>query len=142
MTRWLPLVCLIAVHLGCSANRSTPPAEPFAGFWGDPASGAVELTPAGEGRYTGSLWADFGPFPVKLQRDGDVARGTVAYGGEDHPLELKWTPAGLVLICDGITAQAPLKPFKNQKAYEAYWMEHVAVPSYIVADDAPTTRPR
>jgi hypothetical protein len=67
------LICVVGP--GCSGSTngksSAPSGDPFVGFFAHPSSGALELQRAdGEGKYQGSMWADFGPFAVELTREG------------------------------------------------------------------------
>jgi hypothetical protein len=105
-----------------TSKNSATSADPFIGFFAHPGFGMLELKPAGaEGKYNGSMWADFGPFPVELTREGNVARGTVTYGGESHPLQVESTPQGLVLTADGTRGEAPLQRYKDKNAYEKWF---------------------
>jgi hypothetical protein len=81
----------------------------------------LELRPDDdEDHYRGSLWSDFGPFPIKARREGDVVRGTVTYGGSAHPIEIESTPQGLILTTDGTRAQSPLRQYADRHAYEKW----------------------
>lgn len=123
------LACTLVMSLLCvgatscsndtTAGRNSSDADPFAGFFAHPSSGMLELRRGEtEGTYRGEMRADFGPFPVELTRDRDLARGTVTYGGKNHPLQLENTRRGLVLTVDGTRAEAPLQRHENRKAYE------------------------
>jgi hypothetical protein len=117
-------ICVIELACSSSTNskNSAKSADPFVGFFAHPSSGMLELKPAdGKGKYRGSMWADFGPFPVELTRDGNIARGTVAYGGASHPLQVESTPQGLVLTAEGTRAEAPLQRYDDMKAYEKWF---------------------
>ena len=120
----LSAVCVIAT--ACSSSTSgkgnASSGDPFVGFFAHPSFGMLELKRGeAEGKYHGSMWADFGPFPVELTREGNLARGTVSYGGASHPLQVENTPLGLVLIADGTRAEAPLQRYKDMKAYEKWF---------------------
>jgi hypothetical protein len=117
------LACFIGGACSSSTNKNgATSTDPFVGFFAHPSSGMLELKPArAEGKYQGSMWADFGPFPVELTREGSIARGTVTYGGASHPLQVESTPQGLVLTADGTRAEAPLQRYKDMKAYEKWF---------------------
>jgi hypothetical protein len=119
----------VAIAAGSCSSRdgggggSSASGDPFEGFFANPSVGMLELRRAdGEGKYRGSMWADFGPFPVEGTRQGEIVRGTVTYGGEAHPLEIESTSGGLVLTESGTRAQGMLRRFKNRQAFEK-WME-------------------
>ena len=103
MTRFALSMIIAAACLtgmACSnSNRGKGGAsstDPFVGFFAHPSFGMLELQRGdGEGKYRGSMWADSGLFPVVLTRDGDVVRGTFAYGGANHPLQVENSPQGL-----------------------------------------------
>ena len=104
------------------ADVPTPTSDdPFVGFFAHPSSGAVELRAVGDGQDRGSMWGDFGPFPVEGTRDGDTIRGTVTYGGSARPFELERTAQGMVLTADGSRAQAPLQRYRDQRAFEGWF---------------------
>jgi hypothetical protein len=135
--------CLFAIAaLSCQRDASTgSTTDPFVGFFAHPSSGAIELRRAGDDhKYTGSMWADFGPFPVEVTRDGDVARGTVTYGGAAHPLQLEHSSAGLILTADGTRADAPLQRYKDRQAYEDWFASKGGYQGTAV-EIKPTTRP-
>jgi hypothetical protein len=116
-------------------------ADPFVGFFAHPSTGMLELKRGGaEGKYRGSMWADFGPFPVELTRSGSVARGTVTYGGTGHPLLVEHTSQGLVLTVDGAQAEAPLQRYKSSSAYQKWFEAHGGYQAEIT-DDEPATQP-
>jgi hypothetical protein len=136
-------VCMIGASCTGSTNgkSNASSADPFAGFFAHPSSGRIELKPAGEpGEYKGSMWTDFGPFPVELTREGNVARGTVTYEGASHPLQLESTPQGLVLTADGTRAEAPLQRYKDVKAYEKWFAAQGGYQGKIVEIE-PAARP-
>lgn len=143
----LSIVAALACMIGASCTGSTngkgnaSSTDPFVGFFAHPSSGRIELKPAGAaGQYEGSMWADFGPFPVELTREGNVARGTVTYGGASHPLQLESTPQGLVLTADGTRAEAPLQRYKDVKAYEEWFAAQGGYQGKIVEIE-PARRP-
>ena len=137
------LVCIIGGGCSTSTNgKSDAPADPFAGFFAHPGSGMLELKPGeGGGKYQGSMWADFGPFPVELTREGNVARGTVTYGGARHPLQVESTPQGLALTVDGIRAEAPLLRYTDMKAYKKWYESRPGYQGTVVEKIEPSPRP-
>lgn len=115
--------------------------DPFVGFFAHPSTGMLELQRGDtEGKYHGSMWVDFGPFPVELTRVGNVARGTVTYGDDSHPLQVEHTPQGLILTADDTQAEAPLQRYKNMEAYRK-WFEAQGGYQVEISVDEPTTRP-
>src|SRR5688500_9945402 len=147
MNRWASVSILVALLLAasCSTQRGekggSPSADPFVGFFAHPSSGLLELNAAGEGKYRGPMWADFGTFPVEGTRDGHVVRGTVTYGGAAHPPEVESTPQGLVPTADGTRAEAPLRRYKDMKAYEKWFRSQGGYQAEIEVDPAPETQP-
>lgn len=138
------LTCVILAGCSSTTNKKSRDSsiDPFAGFFAYPSSGALELAPAGQGKYRGSMYADFGPFPVELTRDGNVARGSVSFGDasqplHSQPLQVESTPQGLVVTVNGKQADAPLQRYKDMNAY-AEWFR--AQGGYQGTID-PATRP-
>jgi hypothetical protein len=135
------LTCVLGA--GCSNMASeksrAATSDPFVGFFAHPSSGMLELARAdGDGKYRGSMWADFGPFPVELTREGNIARGTVTYGGASHPLQVDSTPQGLVVTADGTPAEAPLQRYKDMKAYEKWFATQGGYQATIEAATQPS----
>jgi hypothetical protein len=89
------------------------------GFYAAANVGMLELKRSDkDGKYYGSFWADYGPLPVELTREGDIARGTVSYGGVVRPLQLESTSDGLIVIIDGKRAKTALHYYTNRQEYE------------------------
>jgi hypothetical protein len=63
----------------------------------------------------------------------------VTYGGASHPLQVESTAQGLLLTVDGTRAEAPLRRFKDMKAYEKWFAAQGGYQGEIV-DVEPTTR--
>ena len=119
------MVAVVIAATACSSSpsskSSSPPVDPFSGFFANPSAGMLELHRDADGKYRGSFWADFGPFPVEMTHNDNVASGTVTYAGARHAFQVENTPQGLVFSDDGEKAPAPLLKYKDQKAYETWF---------------------
>jgi hypothetical protein len=145
MNRSLPWIlgwvaCFIASACSSKKDRGTT-GDPFVGFFAHPSYGMVELKRAdGEGQFEGSMWGDAGPFPVKVTRNGNAARGTVAYGGASHPIELTPAPQRLLMTLDGTQAETPLQRYENMDAYQKSFQAQGGYQAEVTIE-APTTQP-
>lgn len=107
-----------------NGKKQAAAADPFVGFFANPSVGTLELNRGdGEGKYVGWVAVDFGPYPVELTREGNIAVGTVTYGGESHPMQVESTPEGLLLSGEGSAASPPLIRYKNIEAYKKWFEE-------------------
>ena len=114
-------VALLLLAISCAPHSAQTPMnpDPFIGFYANPDLGMLELTgKSPDGIYHGSIWIDFGPFAVALQRDGNFARGNVTYGGSDHTLEIEHTAEGMMIVEKGKRVFKPMKRYKNRSEYE------------------------
>jgi hypothetical protein len=121
----LGLFCILTTSCAntTTSNGDANTGDPFVGFFANPSSGMIELHRADiDGKYRGSLWADYGPFPIEVTRQGNTASGTVSYGGAIDSLRVESTPQGIVLTVDGTRAQAPLQRYKDMETY-AKWFQ-------------------
>jgi hypothetical protein len=113
-----PVAMLISVACASCLGPACTPGDPFVGFHAAPYDAMLELKrSAGEGNYRGSFWSDGGPFSVDLTRDGNVARGTVNYGGSVSPFRAESTSRGLILTIDGVLSPTPLQCYRSQQEF-------------------------
>src|SRR5690349_16018957 len=110
--------CFLVLISSCMSPAHRPSnatADPFEGFFAHPSVCALELhrDPA-DGVYRGSLWADFGPFPVEATRKDNKLVGTVSYNRQDmkpSTFEVESTAQGLIVSTAGNRGSAPLKRY-------------------------------
>jgi hypothetical protein len=88
------IATLIAAACTSCQSPACTPGDPFVGFHAAPYVWLELKRAAGDGKYHGSFWSDGGPFTVDLTRDGNVARGTVNYGGSIRPIQAESTSRG------------------------------------------------
>lgn len=112
-----PLLLAVALAVaGCARqNRPQVGGDEFTGYYADPSVGFLELHRAGN-FYTGQMTADFGPFPIRVQREGDVLRGTIDLGQRIGRLTIRRVKGGVYISeADRAGAFMPEMPRKDYK---------------------------